>query len=93
MPDKKPEIKLIKWMPVAVWSLDRKVEVCAICRNHIMDTCVECQTNLTLEKIDCPVTWGKCEHAFHAHCISQWLLTKNVCPLDTKPWETEKCNK
>ncbi|KCZ74758.1 hypothetical protein H311_04274, partial [Anncaliia algerae PRA109] len=45
MVEPKPKIKLIKWCPVAIWSLDRKVEVCAICRNHIMDTCVECQTS------------------------------------------------
>lgn len=88
----KPVIKIIKWMPVALWSLDKKVEVCAICRNHIMDTCVECQTTTTLNKIDCAVSWGKCEHAFHTHCISQWLKSKHICPLDTKPWEYMDCH-
>lgn len=92
MQKKNPTIKIIKWMPVALWSLDKKVEVCAICRNHIMDTCVECQTNVSGEKIECNVSWGKCEHAFHTHCISQWLKSKHVCPLDTKVWEYSENN-
>lgn len=82
----KNRIVLKKWMPVALWSLDIKVEVCAICRNHIMDSCVECQN---LEKSfdeECSVAWGKCDHAFHSHCISRWLKNKPLCPLDTQPW-------
>ena len=78
-------IKLKKWNLVALWSLDMKVETCAICRNHIMDTCVECQ-NGVINNDDCKVSWGICNHAFHTHCITRWLSSKNVCPLDTKKW-------
>ena len=88
MPTKNPIIKIKSWHPVAVWTIDKKVELCAICRNHIMDTCVDCQTNASSVKINCEISWGKCEHAFHTHCISQWLKNKQVCPLDTKPWES-----
>ena len=42
---KRFEIK--KWMAVAMWAWDIEVDNCAICRNHIMDLCIECQANWT----------------------------------------------
>ena len=32
-----------KWNAVALWAWDIVVDNCAICRNHIMDLCIECQ--------------------------------------------------
>jgi hypothetical protein len=34
-----------KWSAVALWAWDIVVDNCAICRNHIMDLCIECQAN------------------------------------------------
>ena len=34
-----------KWNAVALWAWDIHVDNCAICRNHIMDQCIECQSN------------------------------------------------
>eukprot|EP00920_Eleutheroschizon_duboscqi_P004370 GHVT01010077.1.p3 GENE.GHVT01010077.1~~GHVT01010077.1.p3 ORF type:complete len:106 (+),score=42.28 GHVT01010077.1:1255-1572(+) len=34
-----------KWSAVALWSWDIVVDNCAICRNHIMDLCIECQAS------------------------------------------------
>ena len=84
-----------KWDAVVSWSYDTKVETCAICRHGIMDICVECQEEKEEDKKkkkdddeDCPVAWGKCNHAFHLHCLLEILeKTNQVCPLCTKQWE------
>lgn len=80
-----PTIELLSWNIVGLWSLDIQIETCAICRNHIMDSCVECQNGLEAAA-PCAISWGKCGHAFHAHCIGKWLNSRNVCPLDTQAW-------
>ena len=49
-----------KWNSVALWSWDIEVDVCAICRNNIMDPCIECQTNPKDNPEECTVAWGVC---------------------------------
>lgn len=39
------QIQVKKWNAVALWAWDIVVDTCAICRNHIMDLCIECQAN------------------------------------------------
>ncbi|CAO3676206.1 unnamed protein product [Rhizopus microsporus] len=41
----KPRFEVKKWNAVALWAWDIVVDNCAICRNHIMDLCIECQAN------------------------------------------------
>ena len=91
-PKKKFQIK--KWTAVAFWSWDIAVENCAICRNHIMEPCIQCQPNaMTDTENECVAAWGTCNHAFHLHCINKWLLTRNACPLDNKTWQFAKYGK
>ena len=42
-----------------MWSWDLQVETCAVCRNHIMERCLECQAS-NAPREDCAIAWGKC---------------------------------
>lgn len=87
---KAQRFELKKWVAHAHWSWDVAVDNCAICRNHIMNLCIECQADPNANKDECTVAWGECNHAFHYHCIARWLKTRHVCPLDNKEWVYQK---
>lgn len=79
------------WKAIAMWSWDACTTICMICRNQIMDVCIECQANCDELNFDrCPIAWGACGHAYHDHCIHRFLKIRNVCPLDNQEWQCSK---
>lgn len=80
---------LKKWVAAACWGWEVEVGNCAICRNHMMEMCIECQSKQS-NGIECTVAWGFCNHSFHLHCISRWIQTRSVCPLDNQEWNFMK---
>ncbi|KAH8255666.1 hypothetical protein KR038_008121, partial [Drosophila bunnanda] len=86
--------KVKKWDAVALWAWDIVMDNCSICRNQNLELCIECQACESLDtRQECPVAWGTCNHAFHFHCISRWLKSRALCPLDNKEWGYEKIGK
>jgi E3 ubiquitin-protein ligase RBX1 len=97
-PSDQPRFKIKKWTAVGLWSWDLDSADCAICKSNLMEPCVDCQndaqnTQQQDKKFECITATGDCGHSFHLHCINKWLSKRNVCPLDSQPWEFKKYNK
>ncbi|KAJ2758753.1 RING-box protein hrt1 [Coemansia nantahalensis] len=91
---KGPRMEIKKWTSVALWAWDMDMDVCAICRNNNMELCIECQADQgTKDMEECTLAWGICNHAFHVHCITRWLKSRNSCPLDNREWQYQKYGK
>ena len=39
---KKEKFIIKKWNAVTMWKWEGEVDTCAICRNHLMEICIEC---------------------------------------------------
>lgn len=42
------------------WNI--QVDNCAICKNHIMEKCIECDALDQSMQSECIVAWGACNH-------------------------------
>ena len=62
--------------------INTKNDICAICRNNLLDKCIECQSRM--EK--CNSVLGCCGHGYHGCCINKWCKTRDICPLDNEEW-------
>ena len=68
------------------WSWDIKNDICAICKNDIIQPCTDCVDN---NKTNCCSIKGKCLHCFHRHCILKWVessIYNTKCPLCKMDW-------
>lgn len=77
----KETFKVIKWTGVAEWSWSVEgVERCGICHENLTSICNHCRIEATS---GCEVAWGNCRHAYHRHCIDNYMTKKgtNKCPI------------
>ena len=74
------------------WTWDVECDVCAICRNDVVDACMRCQSENTAKV--CAIVWGVCGHSFHHHCMQMWhqhaLHGVQLCPLFQREWSTAR---
>ena len=63
------------------WEWDIYNSDCAICRGSLCENISKDQEGSVV---------GECGHAFHYQCISNWLRSKNVCPLCNQLWKYKK---
>ena len=97
--DKNNRIKMNKWILYGVHAPKSSNENCSICHSELYTKCHDCfdKSNNYLN-IECPVSIGKCNHAFHHHCIYKWICEASgsaMCPICTIPWDckVKNCNK
>ena len=82
------KIRIKRYHAVARWSWNVNDEVCGICQAAFEGT----SPNVKYPGEDCPVVFGKCGHAFHLQCVSQWLTTsassnkQQSCPICRAEW-------
>ncbi|KAI6653814.1 RING-box protein 2 [Oopsacas minuta] len=86
-----PMFVLKRWNAVAMWSWDVSCDTCAICKHHVMDACLRCQTDGKQE--ECVVVWGECNHSYHNCCMALWMQHSDKCPLCSSDWIVSRTGK
>lgn len=76
-------VTIKSWRAIATWHWKVDDTNCGICRNIFDGCCSSCK----IPGDDCPIVWGKCNHAFHMHCIIRCLQVQNSCPMCRANWE------
>ncbi|KAK9459598.1 anaphase-promoting complex subunit 11 [Lipomyces oligophaga] len=84
------KVTINRWNAVSTWHWgDTRDEVCGICRVAFEGTCPGCK----YPGDDCPLMIGECSHAFHMHCLLNWLSTeasRGLCPMCRRRFQTAK---
>lgn len=60
-------------------------EMCGICQQGFNQICSDCK-----HPTECPPVKGQCDHAFHLHCIEQWVKGREECPMCRLRWNNVK---
>eukprot|EP01124_Arcella_intermedia_P015358 TRINITY_DN2185_c0_g1_i1.p1 TRINITY_DN2185_c0_g1~~TRINITY_DN2185_c0_g1_i1.p1 ORF type:complete len:193 (-),score=1.60 TRINITY_DN2185_c0_g1_i1:18-596(-) len=82
--DLKPQITIKKFNAVAKWTQGDGMHThCAICRNNLMDLCIEAHGSgkgCDDANGTCLIAVGQCQHHFHNCCLSRFLKDHSTCP-------------
>ena len=73
---------------VTSWSYNFISSNCGICRGELMDICYKCKEGE--RDGNCIIAQGSCGHAFHDHCVENWIRQHHKCPTCKKDWDYEK---
>ena len=76
------EVQIQKINLKVFWNWNTHNDKCPICRNYIFEPSIN-----TDNKEKSKAVIGVCGHSFHHDCISNWLQTRNVCPLCNCKWK------
>lgn len=62
--------------------------ICCMCGDPLLRACKDCRK---IKKYPCPlVITAKCGHAYHKHCIFDWLMHESYCVGSyTKGFDTD----
>jgi RING-box protein 1 len=85
------EVKIKRLELCCNWNWNIHNDTCPICRNDIHEPSIS--NDQTNGKSNSKAVIGVCGHSFHYDCISNWLKTRNVCPLCNSKWEYVKESK
>ncbi|TGZ84022.1 RING/U-box [Ascodesmis nigricans] len=82
------KVKIKKYTAVAAWRWENSTsdDMCGICRVQFDGTCPNCR----FPGDDCPLLNGRCGHAFHLHCVNDWIQTESsrgLCPMCRQKFE------
>eukprot|EP00792_Barthelona_sp_PAP020_P009119 TRINITY_DN3272_c0_g3_i2.p1 TRINITY_DN3272_c0_g3~~TRINITY_DN3272_c0_g3_i2.p1 ORF type:complete len:103 (-),score=24.70 TRINITY_DN3272_c0_g3_i2:186-494(-) len=78
-----PIFEVVQWNTVAVWHYYFAQEGCAICQGQLHDVCPYADQNVD----PCSILVGNCKHAYHKHCLNNWLKNDSRCPMCSAPFE------
>jgi hypothetical protein len=97
--------RIESWVTTGFYHRNARDDTCAICRNLIEDSCIECQCKNeadpyvdtskdfhTLLQEPCAIVKGVCSHVYHVHCIGRWCMQHGRCPMCNFPWADSKIN-
>jgi len=78
-------VRVKKYLGVAhwTWNCGDDEDVCSICQNPFEGVA----PGVKYPGDDSAVVFGKCGHAFHLLCVTQWLNTRSTCPFCRSNWE------
>lgn len=78
-------IKIKKIYASYSWRWNIEDEMCGICQSGFDQMCTDCK-----HPTECPPCIGTCLHAYHQHCLQNWLENSKVCPMCRLDWEYKK---